>query len=87
MNDGIQPRQDAPQDGAPRDSAPADKLVHLALPVRLIHMPNGERGAQELACTYDIHPRGARLLSSREVKVGDLVTVERGHTKSICQVV
>jgi hypothetical protein len=40
-----------------------------------------------MACTYDIHPRGARLLSFRDVKVGDLITVERGRTKSVCQVV
>ena len=81
-------RQDAaPHDGAPRDSAPVEKLIHLALPVRLTHMHNGGRGTPELACTYDIHPRGARLLSSREVNVGDLVTVERGRTKSVCRVV
>jgi hypothetical protein len=84
----IQPMQEtATQDDAPRDSAPAEKLIHLALPVRLTHMRNGGHGAPELACTYDIHPRGARLLSSREVKIGDLVTVERGRNKSICQVV
>jgi hypothetical protein len=84
----IHSRQETvPQVGAPRDSAAAEKLIHLALPVRLTHMQNGGRGALELACTYDIHPRGARLLSSREVKVGDLVTVERGRNKSICQVV
>ena len=86
----IRSRQDAaPQDCAQGDSAPAEKLIHLALPVRVthMHMRNGARTAQELACTYDIHPRGARLLSSRDVKVGDLVTVERGRTKSICQVV
>jgi hypothetical protein len=71
----------APQEGA------AEKLVHLALPVRLFHMQNGERSTLELACTYDIHPRGARLLSSRDVKVGDFVTVERGRLKSVCQVV
>jgi len=50
-------------------------------------MENGERGGLELACTYDIHPRGARLRSSRNLKVGDLVTVERGRTKSVCAVV
>ena len=84
----IQSRQDAaPQDGAQRDPAPIEKLIHLALPVRLTHMQNGGRGGPELACTYDIHPRGARLLSSRDVKVGDLVTVERGRNKSICQVI
>jgi hypothetical protein len=64
-----------------------DKLVHLALPVRLTHMANGGRGDLEMACTYDIHPKGARLLSFRDVKVGDLVTVERGRNKSVCQVV
>jgi hypothetical protein len=84
----IQPRQDAALlESALQDSAPAGKLIHLALPVRLTHTQQGVRGAQELACTYDIHPRGARLLSSREVKVGDLVTVERGRNKSICQIV
>jgi hypothetical protein len=77
-DEGIQPRHDV---------APVEKLIHLALPVRLTHMQNGGRGALELACTYDIHPRGARLLSSRDVKVGDLVTVERGRNKSVCQVV
>lgn len=64
-----------------------ERLIHLALPVRLIHMQNGERGGSEFACTYDIHPRGARLLSVREVKVGDMVTVERGRNKSVCQVI
>ncbi|MGB8579792.1 MAG: PilZ domain-containing protein [Candidatus Sulfotelmatobacter sp.] len=71
----------------PPGAMPMDKLVHLALPVRLTHMQNGERGGPEMACTYDIHPRGARLLSFRGVKVGDLITVERGRNKSICQVV
>ncbi|MFZ1006753.1 MAG: PilZ domain-containing protein [Candidatus Sulfotelmatobacter sp.] len=64
-----------------------EKLIHLALPVRLIHMQNGGRGGPELACTYDIHPRGARLLSCRDVKVGDLITIERGRNKSVCQVI
>lgn len=68
-------------------AAPLEKLIHLALPVRLTHMPNGERGALEMACTYDIHPHGARLLSAHNVKVGDCVTVERGRIKSVCQVV
>jgi hypothetical protein len=77
-DEAIQPRQEV---------APVEKLIHLALPVRLTYMRNGERGGLEMACTYDIHPRGARLLSFREVKVGDLITVERGRTKSVCQVV
>jgi PilZ domain len=63
------------------------KLVHLALPVRLTHTVNGARSEPELACTYDIHPKGARLLSLRGVKTGDLITVERGRGKSVCRVV
>ncbi len=88
--EGIQPRQDGmPRDAAPAvpEGAPVDKLIHLALPVRLVHMRNGSRSGIELACTYDIHPRGARLLTGRDVKVGDLITVERGRHKSVCQVV
>lgn len=71
-----------------RDPAPSEKLeklIHLALPVRLTHMSNGR--ALEMACTYDIHPRGARLLSPSSVKVGDLVTIERGRHRCLCQVV
>ena len=87
-DDAIQQRQDAlPEDGKPQAVTPIDKLIHLALPVRLIYMHNGERGAMEFACTYDIHPRGARLRSSREVKVGDLIMIERGRSKSACRVV
>jgi hypothetical protein len=85
---GIQSQQDGrSQEPAPQDGAPIDKLIHLALPVRLIHMQDGERNGLELACTYDIHPRGARLLSGREVKVGDYVTVERGRSKSVCKII
>jgi hypothetical protein len=86
----IQPQPDAaPRDAAPRpqESATVEKLIHLALPVRLTHMRNGGRGGTELACTYDIHPRGARLLTARSVRMGDLITVERGRQKSVCQVV
>ena len=63
------------------------KVVHLAIPVRWSPVGMGGRASVEMACTYDIHPRGARLLSSRPVNVGDLVLVERGRNKAICQVV
>jgi hypothetical protein len=92
-NKVIQPQHDhathddARQNHGPQEAAPMGKLIHLALPVRLIHMRDGERSGLELACTYDIHPRGARLRSGRELKVGDQVTVERGRTKSVCQVI
>lgn len=62
------------------------KLVHLALPVRWSLAGQDGRNA-EMACTYDIHPHGARLVGSRPVNVGDLVLVERGRNKAMCQVV
>jgi hypothetical protein len=63
------------------------KLVHLAIPVRWSPVAQEGRGPAETACTYDIHPRGARLASAREVNVGDLIMVERGRNKAVCQVV
>ncbi len=65
----------------------AGKLVHLALPVRWSLAGQSGRSTVEAACTYDIHSQGARLLSSRPVNVGDLVLVERGRNKAMCQVI
>jgi hypothetical protein len=75
------------QESEPQACAPIEKLIHLALPVRLTHMRDGERSAPEMVCTYDIHPRGARLRSSRDVKVGDWIIIERGRTKTVCHVI
>jgi hypothetical protein len=69
----------------PVPSEKLEKLIHLALPVRLTHMSNGR--VLEMACTYDIHPRGARLLSASRVNVGDMLTIERGRHRCLCQVV
>ena len=63
------------------------KVVHLALPVRWSLIGQEGRGAAEVACTYDIYPSGARLVSGRQVSIGDLVMVERGRHKAVCQVV
>ncbi len=62
------------------------KVIHLALPVRWSLVGQEGRGGTEMACTYDIHPQGARLLSTRAVNIGDLVMVERGRNKAVCQV-
>jgi len=69
------------------DGLLTSKVVHLALPVRWSLVGQEGRGPAEMACTYDIHPHGARLLSARAVNPGDLVMVERGRNKAICQVV
>jgi PilZ domain len=72
---------------SPEDGLLTAKLVHLALPVRWSLIGQEGRGPAEMACTYDIHPHGARLLSSRQVNLGDLVMVERGRNKAVCQVI
>lgn len=72
---------------SPKDALHTGKLVHLALPVRWTLVGEEGHGPARTACTYDIHPRGARLLSIRKVSVGDLVVIERGRGKVICQVV
>ena len=69
------------------EGALSGKRVHLALPVRWSYAGQEGRGAAEMACTYDIHPHGARLLGTRQVRVGDLVVVERGRNRAVCQVV
>ena len=71
----------------PEDGLLTGKVVHLALPVRWSLVGQEGRAPVEMACTYDIHPRGARLLSARAVTLGALVMVERGRNKAICQVV
>ena len=65
----------------------AGKLLHLALPVRWTFVGQDGRAATETACTYDIFSNGARLVGLRDVNVGDLLTLERGRNKAICQVV
>ena len=69
------------------DSLLTNKVVHLALPVRWTPISQEGRSTPEMACTYDIYPQGARLVSSRDLSVGDLVMMERGRNKAICQVV
>src|SRR5215470_10017467 len=63
------------------------KVIHLALPVRWALIGQESRSAPQTACTYDVHSQGARLVSSRALNTGDLIMVERGRNKAICQVV
>jgi len=63
------------------------KIIHLALPVRWSLAGQEGRGSTEVACTYDIHANGARLLSLRPASLGDLLILERGRHRALCQVV
>lgn len=64
-----------------------ERLIHLAIPLRWSLVGRDGRGTTEMACTYDIHPHGARLVSTRGVNIGDLVMVERGRNKAVCRVI
>jgi len=79
----VEPNSHIPQ----QDGLLTGKVIHIALPVRWSLVGEEGKGPAEMACTYDIHPQGARLLSSRDLSVGELVMVERGRNKAICQVV
>lgn len=63
------------------------KLLHMVMPIRWSLVGQEGRGNSHMACTYDVHPRGARLLSSRSVTPGDLLLLERGRNKAVCRVI
>jgi hypothetical protein len=65
---------------------PEEKTAHVALPLRwsLLGQPN--RAAANTGCTYDVDSKGARLVSSRVPCLGDLLMLERGRNKAVCQV-
>jgi hypothetical protein len=73
--------------------APADtglfggKLLHMAMPIRWNLVGQEGRANSHMACTYDIHPQGARLLSARPVHPGDMLLLERGRNKAVCRVI
>lgn len=63
-----------------------EKTAHLALPLRWTVLNQANRAPADMACTYDVDSKGARLVSSRIPLVGDLLMLERGRNKAICQV-
>jgi hypothetical protein len=65
-----------------------DKRVHVALPIRVTYWDEQNRPRLEMACTYDISPRGARVVGLRGAKrEGDILAIERGRYKVFCRVV
>lgn len=65
-----------------------DKRVQLAIPLRVTTWDENKRPLLDMACTLDVSMRGARLYGVRStVRVGDVVTVERGRSKLFCRVV
>lgn len=65
-----------------------NKRIHAALPIRVTYWDGENKSALEIACTYDISERGARVTGLRCVKgAGDIIAVERGRNKAFCRVV
>lgn len=65
-----------------------DKRVQLAIPLRVTTWDEHRRPLLNMACTLDVSMRGARLYGVRSaLKVGDVVTVERGRNKISCRVI
>jgi hypothetical protein len=64
------------------------KRIHLALPIRVSYWDRGNKLCLEMACTYDISARGARISFLQCVKeAGEIIAVERGRSKVFCRVV
>ncbi len=65
-----------------------DKRIHVALPIRVTYWDSEKRPCLEMACTYDISSRGARVTGLRGVKqAGEIIAVQRGLSKVFCRVV
>ncbi len=66
----------------------ADRRIHVALPIRVTYWDQNNKACLELACTYDISARGARVTQLRCAKgTGEIISVERGRSKAFCRVV
>ena len=64
------------------------KRFQVALPVRITYWDKDKKPVLEMACTYDISLRGARISSVKAIKqTGEIVVVERGQSKAFCRVV
>jgi hypothetical protein len=64
------------------------KRIHVALPIRVTYWDSENKPCLEMACTYDISSRGARIAGLRCVKAtGEIVAVERGRNRAFCRVI
>jgi hypothetical protein len=66
-----------------------DKRIQVALPLRVTYWDSENRPCPDMACTYDISPRGARIAGLRSAqRVGDIVAIERTrNNKTFCRVI
>jgi len=65
-----------------------NKRIHVALPIRITYWDHQNKPCLEMACTYDISARGARVTGlSCMNQPGEIVAVQRGTSKAFCRVV
>jgi hypothetical protein len=63
------------------------KKVHVAMPLRITYLDENVKTGTEMACTYDVDSRGARVIGMRQAShVGQIVMVERGRNKALFQI-
>lgn len=66
----------------------ADARVEVAMPLRVTFWDAENKPLLDMACTYDISPRGARISGLRRVtETGEILAIERGRNKTFCRVV
>ncbi|MGA9039950.1 MAG: PilZ domain-containing protein [Terriglobales bacterium] len=66
-----------------------DKRIQVALPLRVTYWDHDNKPCPDMACTYDISPRGARITGLRSVQeAGDIIAIERTrNNKTFCRVI
>jgi hypothetical protein len=65
-----------------------DTRMEVAMPLRVTFWDKENRPLLDMACTYDISARGARISGLRAVvEAGEIVAIERGRNKTFCRVV
>jgi PilZ domain len=65
-----------------------EKRIQVALPIRVTSWNGDAKSRLEMACTYDISKRGARVTGLQCVKgVGEILTIQRGINKALYRVV
>lgn len=57
------------------------------MPLRITYLDENVKTGTEMACTYDVDSRSARVIGMRQAsRVGQIVMVERGRNKALFQI-
>src|SRR5258708_15584676 len=65
-----------------------NKRIPVALPIRITYWDQQNKPCLEMACTYDISARGARVTGLRCMnQTGEIIAIQRGPNKAFCRVV